>query len=94
MVDATVSAASAEGASGRAFNVAAGAPATVNHVADTIGEIVGKPVEKRFAPPRAGDIRDSWADLGAAREVLGYEPSVSLEEGLRRTARALLDSTA
>ena len=50
----------------------------------------GEPVEKVFAPPRAGDIRDSWADLTAAREVLGYEPSVPLDEGLRLTADALL----
>jgi UDP-N-acetylglucosamine/UDP-N-acetyl-alpha-D-glucosaminouronate 4-epimerase len=90
VVDATIRAASAEGASGRAFNVAGGSPATVNHVADTIGAILGRPVEKRFEPPRAGDIRDSWADLAAARATLGFEPSVSLEEGLRRTANALL----
>ena len=46
---------------------------------------------RRSSPPsRPGDIRDSWADLTAAREVLGYEPAVSLEEGLRRTAAALL----
>jgi UDP-glucose 4-epimerase len=90
VVAATIAAAGAEGASGRVFNVAAGAPASVNHVADTIGEILGKPVEKRFAPPRPGDIRNSWADLTAAREVLGYEPTVSLEQGLRLTADALL----
>jgi UDP-glucose 4-epimerase len=90
VVAATIAAATADGASGRAFNVAAGAPASVNRVADAIGEILGKPVEKVFAPPRPGDIRDSWADLSAAREVLGYEPSVSLEEGLRLTADALL----
>ena len=90
VVAATISASSAAGASGRAFNVAAGAPASVNRVADTIGELLGKPVQKAFGPPRPGDIRDSFADLSAAREVLGYAPSVSLEEGLRRTAEALL----
>ena len=62
----------------------------MNRVADTIGEILGKPVEKSFTASRPGDIRDSWADLSAAREVLGYEPSISLEDGLRRTAEALL----
>ena len=72
------------------FNVAGGAPSSVNRVADTIGEILGRPVEKVFAPRRPGDIRDSWADLSAARETLGYEPSISLEEGLRLTAGALL----
>jgi len=90
VVDATIAAAGAEGASGRVFNVAAGSPASVNRIADTIGEILGRPVAKEFAPPRPGDIRDSWADLTAAREVLGYEPSVPLDEGLRLTADALL----
>ena len=59
--------------------------------AELVGEIVGKEPEKRYAPPRPGDIRDSWADVSAARDVLGFEPSVALEEGLRRTAEALLD---
>jgi len=90
VVDATIAAAGAEGASGRVFNVAAGSPASVNRIADTIGEILGRPVAKEFAPPRPGDIRDSCADLTAAREVLGYEPSVPLDEGLRLTADALL----
>ncbi len=84
VVDATMRAADAAGANGRIFNVAAGSPATVNTVAETIGRIVDKPVERVFAPPRPGDIRDSWADVTAAREVLGFEPSVDLEEGLRR----------
>jgi UDP-glucose 4-epimerase len=90
VVDATISAAGAPGASGRAFNVAGGAPASVNHVAETIGAILERPVEKLYAPSRPGDIRDSWADLSAAREILGYEPAVPLEEGLRRTAATLL----
>jgi UDP-N-acetylglucosamine/UDP-N-acetyl-alpha-D-glucosaminouronate 4-epimerase len=91
VVAATIAAAHAAGASGRAFNVAGGDPASVNRVADTIGELLGKPVEKDFTSSRPGDIRDSWADLSAAREVLGYEPSISLEDGLRKTADALLD---
>jgi UDP-glucose 4-epimerase len=89
VVDATVRAAEADGASGRIFNVAAGSPASVTAVADEIGRLLGKPVERQFAPPRAGDIRDSWADVDAARETLGYAPSVGLEEGLRRTIEYL-----
>ncbi len=85
VVDATVRAAGAAGASGRIFNVAAGSPASVNDVAGTISRILGKPVDRRDAPPRPGDIRDSWADVSAARETLGYEPALGLEEGLRRT---------
>jgi UDP-glucose 4-epimerase len=57
----------------------------VNAVADAIGRILDKPVERSFAPPRPGDIRDSWADVSAANEVLGYSPSVGLDDGLRRT---------
>jgi len=90
VVEATIRAAEAEGASGRIFNVAASAPATVNEVAASIGAVLGKPVEKTFEPPRVGDIRDSWADVTAAREVLGWEPTVGLEEGLRRTVETLV----
>jgi UDP-glucose 4-epimerase len=91
VVDATIRAAHAEGVSGRIFNVAASKPHSVNELADTIGHILGKQVEKDFAPPRAGDIRDSWADVNAAREALAWEPTVTLEAGLRLTAEALLD---
>jgi UDP-glucose 4-epimerase len=90
VVDGTMRAGDAEGANGQIFNVAASAPVSVNQVAETIGEILGKPVQKEFAPPRAGDIRDSWADVSRAREVLGWEPSVGLEDGLQRTIDALV----
>jgi UDP-N-acetylglucosamine/UDP-N-acetyl-alpha-D-glucosaminouronate 4-epimerase len=90
VVDATIRAAEAADVSGRIFNVAAGSPATLNHVAETIGAILGKQVERRFEPPRPGDIRHSWADITAARETFGYEPSVDLAAGLELTAEAVL----
>jgi UDP-glucose 4-epimerase len=90
VVDATIRAAEAADASARIFNVAAGSPASLNHVAETIGVILGKPVEKRFEPQRPGDIRDSWADITAARETFGYEPSVDLAAGLELTAEAIV----
>lgn len=90
VVDATIRAADAAGASGRVFNVGAAAPASVNQLAETIGTILGKPVEKRFEAPRAGDIRDSWADITAARETLGYRPQIDLASGLELTAEAIL----
>jgi nucleoside-diphosphate-sugar epimerase len=89
VVDATLRASEAEGASGRIFNVAAGSPASVNAVAEAIGRILGKPVERLHEPPRPGDIRDSWADVSEAGRVLGYRPSIDLEEGLRRTIESL-----
>jgi len=90
VVDATIKAAGADGANGRIFNVAASKPASVNEVAELIGTILGKPVTQTNAPPRPGDIRDSWADITAARETLQWEPEIGLEEGLRRTAEALV----
>ena len=90
VIDATLRAADVADANGRIFNIAAGSPASVDELATWIGEILGKDVQRRNEPPRAGDIRDSWADITAARTVLGYEPSVPVVEGLRLTAEALL----
>ena len=64
--------------------------ATVDELADAIGAALCRPVEKEFLPTRTGDVRDSWADISAAASVLGYEPSVGLDDGLRLTADALL----
>jgi UDP-glucose 4-epimerase len=89
VVDANLLAADADGVSGRIFNISAGVPATVNELAETIGRLLGKQVERGYLPPRPGDLRDSWADVGEARSVLGFEPRVSLEDGLRRTIESL-----
>jgi nucleoside-diphosphate-sugar epimerase len=91
VVDATILAGEAKGASGEIFNVAAGAPASVNRIADAIGEILGKPVERKHLPSRAGDIRDSWADLSKSEALLGYRPEIDLETGLRRSVAFLCD---
>ena len=90
VVDATLRAADVADANARIFNVAAGSPASVDELATLVGETLGLPVERLNEPPRAGDIRDSWADVTAARTVLGYEPSVPLVDGLKLTAEALL----
>jgi nucleoside-diphosphate-sugar epimerase len=90
VVDATIRAGHADGASGEIFNVAAGAPASVNQIADTIGTILGKPVERRHLPSRAGDIRNSWADLSKAERILGYTPKTALADGLQRTVEYLI----
>jgi nucleoside-diphosphate-sugar epimerase len=89
VVDATLRAGVADGANGEIFNIANGTPATVNALADTIGAILGKPVVKDHLAARAGDIRDSWADLSKAERILGYRPAVELDEGLRRTVEFL-----
>ena len=82
VVEANVLAADAHDAAGAVLNVATGRQASVNELADGIGAALGKPVEKEYQPLRTGDVRDSWADVSAARRVLGYETRVGLEEGL------------
>ncbi len=72
-------------ASGRVFNVGTGDRINLNQVVEALGRISGKPMKPRYDPPRDGDIRDSQADISRARAVLGYEPTVALEEGLQRT---------
>ena len=89
VVEATLRAGEADGVSGRILNIATGSPANVNAVAETIGRILGKEVRAEHAPQRPGDIRDSWADISGAREALGWEPRVGLEDGLRATVESL-----
>ena len=92
VVEANLTAAEADGVNGAVLNVATGAATSVNGLADAIGELLGKPVDREFLPPRPGDVRESWADIGEARRRLGFEPAVSLEEGLRRTVEAMRDA--
>jgi UDP-glucose 4-epimerase len=85
VVDATLRAAEAEGVSGMIFNGGTGARFTLNHTLALLSKISGKPANAKYDPPRAGDIRDSQADISLARQMLGYVPTVDFEEGLRRT---------
>jgi nucleoside-diphosphate-sugar epimerase len=84
-VQANLLACEAPAASGRVFNVGTGDRINLNQVVEALGRISGKPLKPRYDPPRDGDIRDSQADISRARAVLGYEPTVALEEGLQRT---------
>jgi UDP-glucose 4-epimerase len=75
----------AQGASGRVINVATGDRISLNRLFETMRRLIGADVRPQYAPSRAGDVRDSQADIRQAREILGYEPQVPFEEGLRRT---------
>jgi len=94
VVDANVRAAHTPGVNGAVLNIATGRKTTVNELVEAVGEMLGLPAEKQFLPDRAGDVRDSWADITAARELLGFEPRVGLEEGLRRAAEAFTGAAA
>jgi nucleoside-diphosphate-sugar epimerase len=75
----------AELVSGRVMNVATGVRITLNEVVEVLRGITGYDGPVAYAPERAGDIKHSLADISLAGELFGYAPSVSLEEGLRRT---------
>jgi len=85
VVDETLRACEAPDASGRVFNGGTGSRITLNQVIHLLAKISGQPIKAVYDPPRNGDIRDSQADISLARRVLGYEPRVQFEEGLRRT---------
>jgi len=89
VVEANLRAAVATGAGGTVLNIAAGGSETVNTLADTIGRLLGLPVARAYEPPRPGDVEQSWADVSLAREVIGFEPHIGFEEGLRLTIDSL-----
>jgi len=70
-------------AEGEVFNVGSGKPTSINELAKTVLDLAGVDLEIRYEKPRAGDIKDSYADISKAKKLLGYEPKVSLRDGLR-----------
>jgi UDP-glucose 4-epimerase len=85
IVDETLRACEAPGASGLVFNGGTGARITLNQVLKMLEKITGRNIQAKYDPPRTGDIRDSQADISLAQKVLGYKPLVHFEEGLQRT---------
>jgi nucleoside-diphosphate-sugar epimerase len=73
---------------GQIVNVACGERTSLNQLLKYIAELAGAWIEPQHLEARAGDIRDSLADISVARELLGYQPSVDIREGLKRTFKA------
>jgi UDP-glucose 4-epimerase len=90
VVEANLLAADARDAVGAVLNIATGRSQSVNGLADAIGDVLGKTVEREYLGTRAGDVRDSWADVSEADRLLGWKPRVDLEEGLRLAAEAFV----
>src|SRR4051794_26771532 len=84
VVDGVLRACEAKGASGEVIKVAGGGRFSLNQLFETMKGFVGAPAKPTYVDTRAGDVRDSQADITKARRILGYEPLVSFEEGLRR----------
>jgi nucleoside-diphosphate-sugar epimerase len=85
VVAANLLAAEAKDAPGHAINIGTGDRTTLNKTLLLLGKISARPAQARYESSREGDIRDSQAEIGLARKVLGYFPRVGLEEGLKRT---------
>jgi UDP-N-acetylglucosamine/UDP-N-acetyl-alpha-D-glucosaminouronate 4-epimerase len=65
--------------------VATGSSISLNALFETMRKMIGANVKPKYAESRAGDVRDSLADLSLAMEILGYRPIVPFEEGIRLT---------
>lgn len=84
VVRANFLAAGCDGAVGFSANVATGSAVTVNHLLQTMARTLGVEANPAYGETRTGDIRDSFAAVGKARELLGFKAEVSLEEGLEK----------
>jgi nucleoside-diphosphate-sugar epimerase len=85
VVEASIRALNSQNCVGEVINVGTGKPAAVNEIANVLMELFEEAGAKpEYGSPRAGDIQDSYADIGKAGRVLGYRPKIRLEEGIKR----------
>ena len=85
VVDGVLRAVKAPGASGAVINVATGNRISLNRLFQAMRDLTNSRVDVQYGPLRHGDVKDSLADISKARTLLGYEPTVSFEDGLRHT---------
>jgi len=94
VVQANLLAATSKAAVGAAMNIGCGETISLNGVLRLAGELIGRPGEAEYREPRPGDVRDSFADISKAKQLLGYTPSVLFPEGLARTLASLRSTRA
>jgi UDP-glucose 4-epimerase len=80
-----IAASTASRVSGKVINLAPGGRVSIDSLFAVLRELIGADVTPIYGPPREGDVRDSQADNTLAREFLGFDAKVTIEEGLRRT---------
>ena len=85
VVEAILLAAEGKNAAGQIFNIGTGNRYTLNRTLALLEKISGRPANAKYEPAREGEIRDSQADIALAKKLLGYNPQVGFEEGLKRT---------
>lgn len=89
VVEANLQAARAPAASAKVLNIGSGRAVSISRLYAIVGEAAGHQVGPRFGPPRDGEVRHSVADAERARELLGWEARVGLEDGIRRLLASL-----
>lgn len=83
-IAANLASATAPDAAGEVFNIGGGSRVSLAQVIDTMQEIVGRPIRRSYTESAIGDARDTSADVSKAQRLIGYNPQVSLTEGLTR----------
>jgi len=91
VVEANLRAAVTPAAAGKVMNVGTGASVTLNQLVGELELILGLQIEPVYAEPRAGDVRESQADVSLLRAMLGWAPGTSLLDGLRHTVHAFAE---
>jgi nucleoside-diphosphate-sugar epimerase len=94
VVDGVLRATQAKDASGEVINVATNGRVSLNQLFTSLRDLVGANVEPIYDKPRAGDVKDSQADISKAALLLGYKPLVSFEQGLKNTVEWYRTTTA
>ncbi len=85
VVDGVLRACEASHAAGEVINVATGSRISLNELLRVLNNLLGTNIRAIYKEPRAGDVRDSQADISKAKALLGYTPRVSFEDGLKQT---------
>ena len=85
VVAANLLAVDGKGLTGQVINIACGQKVSVNRIVEMTNSVLGTSIQPTHAPIRAGDVRDSWADITLADQLLRYRPTVFFDEGLRRS---------
>jgi UDP-glucose 4-epimerase len=92
VVDANLLAMESPSAPGQVLNIACGERISLNQMLADLGDVLGKSIEAEYRNPRPGDVAHSLADITRARQMLGYEPVVSMTAGLRLTLESIANS--
>ena len=85
VVRANLLAAAAPQLHGEVVNIACGQSVSLNRIVELANQMLGTNLEPEYLPARLSDVRHSWADISAAKRLIGYEPTVHFEQGLRQS---------